>query len=64
LEYIREFRKAVDIDPSPRAITNPAVANGLWLLDSREANIKDMIRGVVGMLEGIISAYPMYNGIC
>ena len=58
---IREFRKAVDIDPSPRAITNLAVAKMAYgFLDSREANIKDMIRGVVGMLEGIISAYPMY----
>ncbi|MBE7445034.1 MAG: glycosyltransferase [Planctomycetia bacterium] len=58
---INEFRKAVNIEPSPRAMTNLAVAKMAYgFLDTREENINDMIRDVIGIFEEIISTHPTY----
>jgi tetratricopeptide (TPR) repeat protein len=58
---IEEFKKAVDIEPTPRAMTNLAIAHVTYdLLDNRKEFLKDRIPVDIDLFKKVIASYPSY----
>lgn len=58
---IEEFKKAVDIEPTPQAMTNLAIAQATYdLLDNRKEFLKDKIPVDTDLLKKVIASHPFY----
>lgn len=58
---IEEFKKAVDIEPTPQAMTNLAIAQVTYdLLDNRKEFLKDRIPVDIDLFKKVIASHPLY----